>query len=88
MTNGQGQIKTLGDVLKLEYGKPLPKEKRKNQGKYPVFGANGVKCFTDVPFHAKSSIIVGRKGTAGAVNLVDGGFWPLDVTYFVTLVSG
>ena len=84
MKNGQGYQKRLGDILTLEYGKPLAKERRQSEGKYPVFGANGVKCFTSESFHTKSSIIVGRKGTAGAVNLVEGGFWPLDVTYFVT----
>jgi len=76
--------KRLGDILTLEYGKPLPREDRAPEGKYPVFGANGVKSYTNVPYHKESSIIVGRKGTAGAVTLTDGGFWPLDVTYFVT----
>lgn len=31
----------------------------------------------------KPSIIVGRKGSAGEVNLTEGPFWPTDVTYFV-----
>lgn len=84
MSGNQDHKVTLGEVLSLEYGKPLSKEKRATSGKYPVFGANGIKCYTSEPFHPRSSIIVGRKGTAGAVNLVEGGFWPLDVTYFVT----
>ncbi len=31
------------------------------------------------------SIIVGRKGSAGELTRVSGKFWPLDVTYFITL---
>lgn len=78
------QTKKLGEVIKLEYGKPLPKSKRKNNGKYPVYGANGVKTRSDAFYFDKPSIIVGRKGSAGELKLVDGKFWPLDVTYFVT----
>ncbi len=73
----------LGKVLKLEYGKPLPQERRTDNGQFPAYGANGVKCHTNDVYWEKPSIIVGRKGSAGEVNLVDGGFWPLDVTYFV-----
>jgi type I restriction enzyme S subunit len=34
------------------------------------------------------SIIVGRKGSAGELNLTEAKFWPLDVTYFVTFDEG
>lgn len=78
------QTKKLGEVIKLEYGKPLPKSKRKSDGKYPVYGANGIKSRSDTYFFDRPSIIVGRKGSAGELNLVEGKFWPLDVTYFVT----
>ncbi len=78
------QAKNLGEVIKLEYGKPLPKESRDEGGKYPAYGANGVKCWSNQYYLGKQSIIVGRKGSAGEVNLTDEKFWPLDVTYFVT----
>ncbi|WP_396582495.1 restriction endonuclease subunit S [Guyparkeria halopsychrophila] len=71
-------------MISLEYGKPLPKDQRCEEGGFPAYGANGIKCYAVKPFWEKRSIIVGRKGTAGAVNLVEGGFWPLDVTYYVT----
>ena len=78
----------LGEVLKLEYGKPLPPDRRTDDGKFPAYGANGVKCRTNDVYWEKPSIVVGRKGSAGEVNLVDGGFWPLDVTYFVVFDDG
>ena len=74
--------KQLGDVLRLEYGKPLDKADRKPDGHYPVYGANGEKDRTDRFFHSRASIVVGRKGSAGEINLTEVKFWPLDVTYF------
>jgi type I restriction enzyme S subunit len=76
--------KLVGDVLKLEYGKPLDDKQRTPEGRYPVYGANGEKDRSDKFYFDRASIIVGRKGSAGEVNLTTGKFWPLDVTYFVT----
>lgn len=78
------QTKKLGEILKLEYGKPLLKSKRKNDGLYPVYGANGEKTRSDHYYFDKPSIIVGRKGSAGELKLTEMKFWPLDVTYYVT----
>ena len=74
--------KEVGDVLSLEYGKPLPKEKRTPNGLYPVYGANGIKDRTNEFYVEEPSIIVGRKGSAGEINYTEDKFWPLDVTYF------
>jgi len=74
--------KKLGEVFTLEYGKPLSANQRKINGKYPVYGANGIKTRTDSYYYDQPSIIVGRKGSAGEINLTGEKFWPLDVTYF------
>jgi type I restriction enzyme, S subunit len=76
--------KALGDVLHLEYGKPLDRADRGPDALYPVYGANGEKARSDKFYCDRPSIIVGRKGSAGEVNLTEEKFWPLDVTYFVT----
>lgn len=78
------QTKKIAEILKLEYGKPLFDLKRKINGKYVVYGANGEKGRSDEFYFDKPSIIVGRKGSAGELTLVKEKFWPLDVTYFVT----
>ena len=78
------EVKKLEEVLKLEYGKPLPNEKRVTDGDFPVYGANGLKGRSNVFYVDRKSIIVGRKGSAGEINLTEDKFWPLDVTYFVT----
>jgi type I restriction enzyme S subunit len=82
MRKGWSQ-KSVGDILQLEYGKPLDEADRKPNGRFPVYGANGEKARTDKFYHDRPSIIVGRKGSAGEINLTEKKFWPLDVTYFV-----
>jgi len=74
----------VGAILKLEYGKPLPDEKRIIDGNFPVYGANGLKGKSNEYYCDKKSIVVGRKGSAGEINLTEDKFWPLDVTYFIT----
>jgi type I restriction enzyme, S subunit len=78
------QEKPVGEIIRLEYGKPLDDSERKPDGRFPVYGANGEKDRTDRSYYDKPSIIVGRKGSAGEINLTENKFWPLDVTYFVT----
>ena len=69
-------------MVKLEYGKPLAKEDRTPDGDYGVYGANGIKNYSNKAYSKGPSIIVGRKGSAGELTFVTGDFWPLDVTYF------
>ena len=78
------QEKSVGEILQLEYGKPLEESDRTPNGRFPVYGANGEKDRSDKFYHDGPSIIVGRKGSAGEINLTEKKFWPLDVTYFVT----
>ena len=75
-------FKELGSVLTLEYGKPLDKSLRTGKGSIPVYGANGVKAMTAQSLVKERGIVVGRKGSAGEVNMTEGPFWPLDVTFF------
>lgn len=73
---------TLGDEIELAYGRSLPAHSR-NTGSVSVFGSNGLvgthtEACVDGP-----GIIVGRKGSVGAVTYSDDAFWPIDTTYFV-----
>jgi type I restriction enzyme, S subunit len=73
----------LGDVLSLEYGDNLPASKRDDQGRYPVYGSNGIVGHHDQYLIKEPAIIVGRKGSCGALNLTTGPSWPTDVCYYV-----
>ncbi|MGC1966698.1 MAG: restriction endonuclease subunit S, partial [Candidatus Acidiferrales bacterium] len=48
-----------------------------------VFGSNGIAGYSAECLTEKPAIIVGRKGSAGALNLCDGPSWTKDVAYFV-----
>jgi hypothetical protein len=75
----------LGEVISLEYGKSLS-ETRRDGGSYPVIGSAGEVGFHSVPLTTEDrTIVVGRKGTAGYVQLIDGPCWPIDTTYYVRL---
>lgn len=73
----------FGEIFTLEYGDNLPADKRSNTGEYPVYGSNGIvgthsKCFVSSP-----CIVVGRKGSAGALNLcLAKGCCVTDVAYY------
>jgi type I restriction enzyme S subunit len=83
--NGWEVVK-LGNKISLEYGKGLTESQRKN-GKYPVFGSNGIVGYHNEFFVRGSGIAVGRKGTIGAINWSGGDFWPIDTTYFVKVTG-
>lgn len=74
---------TFRNLILLEYGKPLPDNLRSENGLYPVYGANGVKDRSNEYLYDCPTLIIGRKGSAGEINLSEDKFWPLDVTYFV-----
>ena len=75
---------SVKDVVTLNYGKGLPKSNRSPEGTYPVFGANGIMDRSDQQLTVGPSIIIGRKGSAGELNVSTGPFWPTDVTYFTS----
>ncbi|PLR94846.1 restriction endonuclease subunit S [Bacillus sp. T33-2] len=76
-------IKELGQILDLDYGKPLKKENREN-GKYPVYGSNGMVDYHKEFLVKGPGIIVGRKGNPGTVNFEISDFYPIDTTFYVT----
>lgn len=73
----------LGNICDFIYGDALPKESRVTDGKYKAYGANGPLGLTNISNCGDGGIIIGRKGTAGAVNLTEEPFFATDVTYFI-----
>ena len=72
----------VGDILEINYGKGLIEAKRK-AGLIPVYGSNGIVGYHDEPMTDGQTIILGRKGTVGAVHFSTGPCWPIDTTYFI-----
>ncbi|MEM2919065.1 MAG: restriction endonuclease subunit S [Candidatus Altiarchaeota archaeon] len=76
------EVVRLGDILSLEYGEGLP-EKERALGKYPVVGSNGIVGYHNKKLINGPGIVIGRKGTIGAVSWLEQDFWPIDTTYYV-----
>lgn len=77
------RLGNLGKVLAFEYGKNLPAKKRSESGEYPVYGSNGVVGTHDSYVTKEPAIILGRKGSAGALNISEGPSWTTDVAYYI-----
>jgi type I restriction enzyme, S subunit len=77
----------LRDVCRFNYGKGLPKRDRSGTG-HPVIGAAGIVDLHDVALVKGPVIVVGRKGSAGAIVYVESDCWPIDTTYWVEVEPG
>ncbi len=77
------EVKKLGEILELDYGKALKKEDRRD-GQFPVYGSSGIVGTHDSKLVEGPGIIVGRKGNVGSVFWCDEDFYVIDTAYFVT----
>ena len=75
------QVKKLGDIAELIYGKAL-KESDREPGPYNVYGS-GVIWICSKALVEDEGIIVGRKGNVGSVYFSDRGFFPIDTVYYI-----
>ena len=77
----------LGEVLEFNYGRGLPSASR-IRGPFAVYGSNGVVGEHSSALTPGSTIIVGRKGSAGEVHFCKFPCWPIDTTYFISDFRG
>ena len=77
----------VGDLLQINYGKGLKEEKRV-KGPVPVYGSNGIVGQHNSALTEGPTIIIGRKGSIGAVHYSPRSCWPIDTTYFINNFSG
>ena len=75
---------TVGEFAPFTYGKGLSKKQRNETGGIPVYGSNGIIGYHDTPLTTSPTIIIGRKGTVGAVHYSPSPCWPIDTTFYVT----
>lgn len=79
MASAQRQLR---EVLTLHYGKALPASER-TPGDVVVYGSGGITGTHSRPLVDRPGVIVGRKGTVGAVYWASGPHFPIDTTYYV-----
>ena len=75
-------VKGLGELVDLAYGKALRADDRKG-GSVPVYGSNGQVGWHDEGLVAGPGIVVGRKGNPGVVTWAHGDFFPIDTAFYV-----
>lgn len=69
----RGQVKHL---VTFSSGETITAKHIEPQGRYPVYGANGLRGYTDRATHSGARVLVGRVGAlCGNVHLVDGEYW-------------
>jgi len=61
----------------------LPEPKRDPLGDIPVFGSNGIVGYHSEALTSGPTVVIGRKGTVGAVHFSPKACWPIDTTFFV-----
>ena len=76
------EVKALGDVMELAYGKTLKADERKG-GSVPVYGSNGQIGKHDKSLVVGPGIVVGRKGNPGIVTWAHTDFYPIDTAFYV-----
>ena len=83
-TGHEWQTTTVGEFAPFIYGKSLTASKRNPEGQVPVFGSNGIVGWHDTAWTDGPTVIIGRKGTIGAVHYSPVPCWPIDTTFFLT----
>jgi type I restriction enzyme S subunit len=76
------EVKKLGDVIELAYGKALKEENREG-GKFPVYGSSGIVGYHTSFISNAPGIVVGRKGNVGTVFWVTENFYAIDTAFYV-----
>jgi len=65
------------------YGDALPHDARDEDGDVPVYGSNGSFGYHNTPNTEAPAILIGRKGSCGALNWTDVPSFGIDTVYFI-----
>jgi type I restriction enzyme, S subunit len=79
--SGEWAELSLRDLATIHYGSS-PKGIAVKGGKFRIIGTGGIVGTTNEVVCRSSAIIIGRKGTIDKPQLIKGGFWAIDTTYF------
>ena len=76
------KVERLKRRMSFVYGSAL-KEEDRIDGEFNVYGSNGIVGTHEFPITEGETIIIGRKGTAGALNYSYVPCYPIDTAYFI-----
>lgn len=77
------QLAKVGDIAEIRYGKSLTAEQRVDSGTVPVYGSSGIVGQHNEMLHEGPSIIIGRKGTVGAIYYEASALWCIDTAFYL-----
>ncbi len=83
VNSAEGQQIELRRIVKIRSGKGLKSSDRDDNGKYGVYGSNGIVGFHSEYIVEHPTIVIGRKGSTGKLTVTDEPCWPIDTTYYV-----
>jgi type I restriction enzyme S subunit len=84
---GEWRKTTLGDFLTLQRGFDLPESKRR-KGRYRVIASTGAVGTHDEAMVRGPGVVIGRSGSLGGGQFIEGDFWPLNTTLWVKDFKG
>jgi len=76
------RVTTLGDVVKIKYGKD---HKHLADGSYPLYGSGGIMRYVEKPLYTKPSVLIPRKGTLSNLFFVGEPFWSVDTIFYTEI---
>jgi type I restriction enzyme, S subunit len=79
--------KKIGDILNFKRGYDLPSSDRVT-GKVPIISSAGITDFHNEFKKDGEGIVTGRYGTLGQIFYVNGKYWPLNTTLYITDFKG
>jgi type I restriction enzyme S subunit len=76
----------FGDIFKVKYGKAIDKSLRFEFAEFPVVGSAGIMTYTKTPLTSEPTIVIGRKGNVGSIQIFKEGCYPIDTTYYMPTI--
>ena len=73
---------SLGDLVKIKYGKNQKKVQDDENGQYPIFGTGGLMGYSIEYLYDKPSVLIGRKGSIEKVRYIEEPFWTVDTLFY------
>ena len=83
------QVRRLKTLCSMKSGDGITTESIGQQGKYPVFGGNGIRGYTSSYTHDGEFALIGRQGAlCGNVHMANGQFWASEHAVVASLYEG
>src|ERR1700738_3441131 len=65
----------IGRMITLQRGVDITKDEQE-EGDVPVVSSGGIASYHNIALVKGPGVVVGRKGTAGAIHYIDCDYWP------------